>query len=57
MNTDPDKVLDSDNGIISLALQIYAKFVTDMNGDEALHDRAMELSVLFRDMDPNHKYE
>ena len=57
MNTDPDKVLDSDNGIISLALQVYADFVKDMKGDDHLYDRAMELSYLFRDMNPEQKYE
>jgi hypothetical protein len=37
MNTDPDKVLDDDNnGTISVALQVYAKLVQDMNSDEHL---------------------
>ena len=44
------EVLQTDNGIISIALQIYASFVQKELGDQRLCDRAIELSYIFRDM-------
>lgn len=61
MNNDPDEVLNSDNGIISTALGVYADWAEQMAGDytgnSGLIDRARELSILFRDMDPTQRYE
>jgi hypothetical protein len=61
MNNDPDVVLNNDNGIISMALQVYADWAEEMagnyKGNTPLIDRARELSVLFRDMDSTQRYE
>jgi hypothetical protein len=61
MSNEPDEVLNSDNGIISTALQVYADWAVQMAGDytgnSRLVDRARELSILFRDMDPKQQYE
>lgn len=50
------EVLQTDNGIISVALQVYAGFVQKELGDQRLCDRAIELSCIFRDMGDK-KYE
>ena len=61
MNNDPDEVLNNDNGIIALALQVYADWAEETRGDykgnTPLIDRARELSVLFRDMNSTQRYE
>jgi hypothetical protein len=61
MNNDPDVVLNNDNGIISMALQVYADWAEEMagnyTGNTSLIDRARELSVIFRDMDSTQQYE
>ena len=53
MNNDSDEVLNNDNGIIAMALQVYANWVEETSGDYTgntfLIDRARELSILFRD--------
>lgn len=49
------EVLQTDNGIISIALQIYASFVQKELGDQRLCDRAIELSYIFRDMGDKEK--
>ena len=56
-NDDPDMVLNTDNGIIAIALNVYVDFAERMNGDQRLIDRARELSIIFRDMDPKQRYE
>lgn len=45
------ELLQTDNGIISVALQIYAGVVQKELGDQRLCDRAIELSYIFRDME------
>jgi hypothetical protein len=61
MNNDPDEVLNNDNGIIALALQVYANWAEETSGDyksnTPLIDRARELSIIFRDMDSTQRYE
>ena len=61
MNKDPEEVLNSDNGIISMALQVYADWAEETSGDYKgnthLIDRARELSIVFRDMDSKERYE
>jgi hypothetical protein len=61
MNNESDDILNSDNGIISMALQVYADWAEEMagnyTGNSWLVDRARELSILFRDMDSKEKYE
>ena len=51
MNNDPDVVLKTENGIISMALYVYAQQILTMGGDDELHDRAMNLYYKFRDLD------
>ena len=61
MNKDPDEVLNNDNGIIAMALQVYATWAEETSGDYTgntpLIDRAREFSILFRDMDSTQQYE
>ena len=61
MSNDSDNVLNNDNGIIAVALQLYANWVEETSGDYKgnipLIDRARELSMLFRDMDSTQQYE
>jgi len=61
MNTEPDDILNNDNGIISVALQVYANWAEETSGDykgnTPLIDRARELSILFRDMDSTQRYK
>jgi len=61
MNNEPEEVLNSDNGIISMALQVYATWAEETSGDykgnTPLIDRARELSILFRDMNSTQRYE
>ncbi len=33
MNTEPDDILNNDNGIISVALQVYANWAEETSGD------------------------
>ena len=51
MNNDPDVILNTENGLISTALFVYAQKVLEMGGDDALYDRAMDLYYKFRDLD------
>lgn len=51
MNNDPDVVLKTENGLISIAMQMYAESVLQMGGDVALYDRAMEIHYKFKDLD------
>lgn len=61
MNNEPDEVLNNDNGIISIALQLYANWAEETSGNykgnTLLIDRARELSILFRDMNSTQRYE
>jgi hypothetical protein len=61
MSNDSDNVLNNDNGIIAVALQLYANWAEETSGDykgnTPLIDRARELSMLFRDMDSTQQYE
>lgn len=50
-------VLETDNGIIATALEIYADFIKNAGGNSQLLDRVNELSVIFRDKDSTEKYE
>ena len=51
MNNDPDVVLKTENGIISMALYVYAQTILSVDGDESLYERAMNLYYKFRDLD------
>ena len=51
MNNDSDVVLKTENGLISMALYVYAQKILEMNGDDTLYSRAMELYYKFRDLD------
>lgn len=51
MNNDPDVVLKTENGLISMALYVYAEQLLEMGGDDALYTRAMDLYYKFRDLD------
>jgi heme oxygenase len=42
-------VLESDNGIISIALKLYAERVEEMEGSPELADRALQLYLEYRD--------
>ncbi len=61
MNNEPDEVLNNDNGIIAIALQLYADWAQETSGDykgnTPLIDRARELSIIFRGMDSTQRYE
>ena len=61
MSNDSDNVLNNDNGIIAVALQLYANWAEETSGDykgnTPLIDRARELSMLFRDMDSTQRYK
>ena len=50
-------VYDSDNGLIALALQMYVKFATEMEGEQRLIDRASELEFIFKNKSNTEKYE
>lgn len=50
-------VYDSDNGIIALALQMYVRTATEMEGEQRLIDRASELEFIFKNKSPAEKYE
>ena len=50
-------VFESDNGIISLALQVYSEFVGKHGGNKDLLDRVNELSIIFRNKDSSKKYD
>lgn len=49
-------VYDSDNGLIALALAMYVKFATEMEGDQRLIDRASELEFIFKNKSITEKY-
>jgi len=59
MSNEEITVLETDNGIIATALKVYVEFATKSNytGNRQLLDRASELSAIFRDKDPNQKYD
>lgn len=42
-------VLESDNGIIAVALKIYLEYIERENGDPALYERTLELYHNYRD--------
>lgn len=50
-------VLDSDNGLIAIALGMYIKTATEMGGDQKLIDRASELEFIFKNKSPSEKYD
>lgn len=45
-----DAVLDSDNGIIAIALKVYIDLIESEGGDIALYERAIELYLKYRDL-------
>lgn len=51
-----DLVLDSDNGLIAVALAMYVKQATEMGGDQRLIDRASELEFVFKNKSITEKY-
>lgn len=52
-----EPVFNSDNGLISLALQAYIQVATEMGGDQHLIDRASELHFIFKNKPVDEKYE
>lgn len=52
-----DLVYDSDNGLITLALQTYIRLATEMEGEQRLIDRATELEFIFKNKSVEEKYE
>lgn len=50
-------VYDSDNGLIALALGMYVRQATEMEGDQRLIDRASELEFIFKNKSNTEKYE
>jgi hypothetical protein len=56
-NKEPEVVLASNNGIISIALQVYAEFVEKQGGCKRVFDRATELSAIFMNKDSSEKYD
>ena len=52
-----DLVYDSDNGLITLALQTYIRLATEMEGEQRLIDRATELELIFKNKSVEEKYE
>lgn len=52
-----DLVYDSDNGIIALALVMYVRTATEMEGDQHLIDRASELEFIFKNKPTTERYE
>lgn len=50
-------VYDSDNGLITLALQTYIRLATEMEGEQRLIDRATELEFIFKNKSVKEKYE
>lgn len=52
-----DLVFESDNGIITLALQTYINFANEMGGDQRLIDRASELEFIFKNKPTTETYE
>ena len=52
-----DKVLNSDNGIIALALHTYILFASEEGADQQLIDRASELEVIFKNKSTKERYE
>lgn len=52
-----DLVYNSDNGIITLALQLYIKTAIEMGGDQKLIDRASELEIIFKNRSARQFYD
>lgn len=52
-----DLVYNSDNGIITLALQMYIQTATEMGGNQHLIDRAGELEFIFKNKPTTERYE
>ena len=56
-----EKVLESDNGIIATALELYSDFIKksrgSYTGNQPLLDRVNELQVIFQDKDSSQRYE
>ena len=50
-------VFDSDNGIIALALAMYANTALEMGGDQRLIDRASELEFIFKNKPTDQRYD
>lgn len=54
---DNDNVLQYDNGIIAMALLVYAKIAVEESAPSALIDRANELYFIFTNKSNTEKYE
>lgn len=50
MKTETDVVLETENGLISIALSMYAQQVLNAGGSNELYQKAMDLHYKFRDM-------
>lgn len=54
---DNDNVLQYDNGIIAMALMVYAKIAVEEGAPSDLIDRANELYFIFTNKSTTEKYE
>ena len=54
---DNDNVLQYDNGIIAMALMVYAKMAREEGSPSDLVDRANELYFIFTNKSNTEKYE
>lgn len=52
-----DLVFETDNGIIALALAMYVKTATELEGDQRLIDRASELEFIFKNKPDSQRYD
>lgn len=52
-----DTVLNSDNGLIAIALEMYAQRASEMGGDPRLIDKATNLSFIFKNKPANQEYD
>jgi hypothetical protein len=53
MSNEEQELLKTDDGIICIALMVYAQFIEEMGGNTKLYDRVMELYHERRNADIN----